>query len=145
MTEGIKRRGFLDFIIGGSLIVAMGGVVNTLFKYFKPPKELIGGGSSANEVVLPLSEVSIGEAKKIKFKGEPFIIIRKATAIFALSAVCTHLGCLVNWEKDSGEIVCPCHGAKFDLNGNVKGGPAPRPLKTASAKIINDKIIIGGA
>ncbi len=145
MAGGMKRRGFLNFLIGSSFIVAIGGVINTLFKYFRPPEELAGGGAGASEVAIPLSEVPIGEAKKIKFKGKPFIVVRTPTSVFALSAVCTHLGCIVNWEKDLKELVCPCHGAKFDLHGNVKGGPAPRPLKTAKAKIVKDKIIIGEA
>jgi cytochrome b6-f complex iron-sulfur subunit len=62
--------------------------------------------------------------------------------VFALSAVCTHLGCLVNWEPDARQIVCPCHAARFDLNGNVVGGPAPKPLQQIKASIVNGNIEI---
>jgi len=48
--------------------------------------------------------------------------------VYALSAVCTHLGCITRFLSDQGVIACPCHGSRFDLEGNVVEGPAPRPL-----------------
>ncbi len=45
----------------------------------------------------------------------------------ALSAVCTHLGCVAG-RDESGGFFCPCHGSRFDEDGNVLGGPAPRGL-----------------
>jgi cytochrome b6-f complex iron-sulfur subunit len=47
--------------------------------------------------------------------------------IAALSMVCTHLGCIIE-ETPEGLFSCPCHGSKFDEDGNVMAGPAPRPL-----------------
>lgn len=45
-----------------------------------------------------------------------------------LSSRCTHLGCSVNWEESNKEFICPCHDAKFGLNGEVLDGPPPKPL-----------------
>jgi menaquinol-cytochrome c reductase iron-sulfur subunit len=48
------------------------------------------------------------------------------------SNVCTHLSCRVTWNPDKEEYVCPCHAGLFDVEGNVTGGPPPRPLKMYS-------------
>jgi nitrite reductase/ring-hydroxylating ferredoxin subunit len=54
-------------------------------------------------------------------------IIATDQGIAALSLVCTHLGCIVSEVPDTG-FLCPCHGSRFDLQGHVVGGPAPRSL-----------------
>ena len=55
-------------------------------------------------------------------------VVRDETGVYALSAVCTHLGCVTNFEKASHRIFCPCHGSSYDAAGRVTGGPAPRSL-----------------
>ena len=55
-------------------------------------------------------------------------IIHGSEGFYALSAVCTHLGCLTTWAPELGRIACPCHGSKFNLEGTKVDGPAPRPL-----------------
>ncbi len=47
--------------------------------------------------------------------------------LYAISAVCTHLGCIVSKEEGKG-FFCPCHGSRFDIDGKVVAGPAPKPL-----------------
>jgi cytochrome b6-f complex iron-sulfur subunit len=53
-------------------------------------------------------------------------IVREGAKIAAISTTCTHLGCIVG-VSDTG-FACPCHGSRFDQDGNVTGGPAPKPL-----------------
>ena len=55
-------------------------------------------------------------------------IIHGPEGFYALSAVCTHLGCLTQWAPEQGLIACPCHGSKFNQEGTKVDGPAPRPL-----------------
>ncbi|MFI5180775.1 MAG: ubiquinol-cytochrome c reductase iron-sulfur subunit [Thermoanaerobaculia bacterium] len=55
--------------------------------------------------------------------------------IYAMSAVCTHLGCITRYVSDENAIACPCHGSRFDLEGNVTHGPAPRPLQWLEVKL----------
>ena len=60
----------------------------------------------------------------------------------AFSAVCTHVGCLVN-KVTSGTIDCPCHGSEFKItNGAVVTGPAPSPLPAKQIKIVDGQVIL---
>jgi cytochrome b6-f complex iron-sulfur subunit len=53
-------------------------------------------------------------------------VIRQKEAFHVISAICTHLGCTVQWRDT--EFDCPCHGSRFRSDGTVIGGPAPSPL-----------------
>jgi len=53
-------------------------------------------------------------------------IVREGNKMAAISTTCTHLGCFVGIAETG--FACPCHGSRFDQDGNVTGGPAPRPL-----------------
>ena len=55
-------------------------------------------------------------------------VIRLKDGFRALSSVCPHLGCIARYRPDENLIACPCHGSRFDLNGDVIAGPAPRAL-----------------
>ncbi len=58
--------------------------------------------------------------------------------IAALSAQCTHLGCMVRWQDDAGRFQCPCHGSSFSREGINLAGPAPRPLVRYAVRIAED-------
>ena len=63
-------------------------------------------------------------------------VIRQKDAFHVISAVCTHLGCNVQW-KDT-EFDCPCHGSRFRPDGTVISGPAPRPLEWFATTVSPD-------
>lgn len=64
------------------------------------------------------------------------------TEVVAYSNVCTHLSCRVNWHEDQQLFTCPCHDAAFDINGNVAGGPPPRPLDQYQTKVEEGSLFI---
>lgn len=61
-------------------------------------------------------------------RGQKLFIVRNEMGFLALSARCTHLGCMVVWNRDHRMFLCPCHGGKFDSGGRNVEGPPPRPL-----------------
>lgn len=59
------------------------------------------------------------------------------------SAACTHLGCSVNWEGESSEFVCPCHGGRYAADGRVVAGPPPEPLQRLEARMDeNEELVV---
>ena len=143
--EPIRRRSFINYCLGLSL-ATFGGVSSYMSgKYLFPPGAL-SAETEGEAVRISLSELPVGAAKVFRYKGVPSIVIRVSEkSVRALSAVCTHLGCIVKWDEAKEMLVCPCHVAEFDVNGNVVDGPAPRPLPSYPTKISQDEIIIGEA
>jgi Rieske Fe-S protein len=60
----------------------------------------------------------------------------------AVTAHCTHKGCIVGWNVSANEWQCPCHGSRFGADGQLFGGPATRPLSAAPAHVDGDVLVI---
>jgi cytochrome b6-f complex iron-sulfur subunit len=60
----------------------------------------------------------------------------------ALSAVCTHLNCTVQYQEKSQSIWCACHNGLYDLNGKVVSGPPPRPLEQFAVHVRGEDVVI---
>ena len=85
---------------------------------FEPPTAFSAGPPDAIEIGSVVTNVE-----------QRVYVIRLAEGFRALSAVCTHLGCITRYQPDREIIACPCHGSQFTLAGDVVAGPAPRPLR----------------
>ena len=82
--------------------------------------------SVKRKVILTVQKSKIPGNGALVFKESGIAIINSGEELYALSLVCTHLGCIVNVTTDG--LQCPCHGSRFDRKGNVLEGPADRPL-----------------
>ena len=78
----------------------------------------------------PLEEVAPGEGTVIRRGAKPVAVYKDESGeLKALSAVCTHLACIVHFNTAEKSWDCPCHGSRFDLDGTVIQGPATKPLE----------------
>ena len=66
----------------------------------------------------------------------------KDEKVYALSRICTHEGCSVDFDLAQNKLICPCHGATYEaLDGNVISGPTQRSLKKINVKIDGDNVL----
>jgi cytochrome b6-f complex iron-sulfur subunit len=119
----LNRRQFFVRLGLGSLAVAGAGTAVFAYQFLSPnvlyePSPIVNAGKPAS---YPPDSVTLDPATGI-------FVVRETQGFFALSAVCTHLGCLTAWKPELGIIACPCHGSKFKPDGTKIAGPAPRPL-----------------
>ena len=154
-SSQVSRRRFLGFLIGGISGVIAAGVAAPVIGYFLSP-----GFRKNTPLVTPIgntSDIPVGVPTKVDYEQR----VRQGWYITTLSKVawvltfdgknfvvydpkCTHLNCPYHWDADKKEFLCPCHGGRFDINGNVLGGPPPRPLDKLQVQVQNGQILILG-
>ncbi len=140
----ISRRDFLKLTNLFLTVTGLAIVLGPIIAFFYPsnleevPSEPVLVGSE--EELLP------GESKTVRFGRYPAIVINTSEGIRAYSAVCTHFACIVKWDPERYEIVCPCHDGFFNpFNGDVISGPPPTPLEPIQVEVIDGQIYVGGA
>ena len=146
-----SRRRFIDWILSRTLTTwllstSVGGLVLAIVypaaRYVVPPE---AGESTASSVTLPIKaeDVEPNSGQIFKFGSQPGLLIRLASGEFrAFSAKCTHLGCIVQYRPDLGQIWCACHNGHFDLNGHNASGPPPSPLPAFDVNVRGDEIVV---
>ncbi len=121
-TSEMNRRRFVK-TGATSLAIAGAGACVFGFRYLSP-----------NVLYEPSPVISVGKPEHYRAgsvtldANNGIFVVRATEGFYALSAVCTHLGCLTVYKAESGEIACPCHGSTFRRDGTAIAGPAPRPL-----------------
>ncbi len=117
----ISRRDFFGLSAMAACVTAWAMTGIGLLKF--PMPALLPDISNKFKIGSP-EDFAAGTTKV--FSDKNVIVSRDEKGLFAISLVCTHLGCIVS--KASQGFACPCHGSKYDENGNVVKGPAPRAL-----------------
>ena len=75
-------------------------------------------------------------------RSRKLFIVRDAKGFLSLSARCTHLGCMVVWNRDHRMFLCPCHGGKYDAEGRNVEGPPPRPLDLLALRLDDSGVLV---
>ena len=137
----ISRRDFLNDVAAGALGIAGLGAMVVTYRFLSPnalfePSTTFRAG---NPDLYPVNSVTFNQDQQV-------YIVRTQEGFYAVSAVCTHLGCITQWKPDANIIACPCHGSKFKSDGTKVEGPAPRSLPhfsitlTADGELLVDKM-----
>ena len=113
-SDRTRRR----FIKGLALAAATLGI---LWRFLVP------GRPPAAKVLLTVNKTDLPRGGALVYRRSRIVVVRRDAEIYALSLVCTHLGCTVNVTPD--KLICPCHGSVFDRDGQVLKGPSNRPLE----------------
>ena len=140
----LSRRGLLA--TGGAVAAAAAaGVVvgNRLGGQSTPDRQLVADGATWVDVAA-LADVPAGTAMRFTTASvEGFVVNRDGTSIEALSAACTHLGCILQFNRSDTRFDCPCHRAAFALDGsNLFSGMPQRlpPLPQLQARVREGRI-----
>lgn len=145
MTQGPQtdslapRRGLL----AGAGLAGLAGAISACSagNSSSTPPPAAASGAAAGSALAPTSKIPVGGG--MIFPGPQVVVTQPTAGDFkGFSAVCTHMGCIVN-QISNGTIDCPCHGSQFSIStGAVVAGPAPRPLPAKVIKVSGDSVFL---
>lgn len=116
LPRELTRRRFLGLCAGASVSALLAACISE------------STDPQVDEVVISPDEIpEPGEDPLHSEPGRVFLI-HNEEGLLAISAKCTHQGCLVGWRENEDGFHCPCHNSRFDRRGVEYAGPAPRPL-----------------
>ncbi|MCB9883654.1 MAG: Rieske 2Fe-2S domain-containing protein [Planctomycetes bacterium] len=134
LPHSASRRKFTQLLT----ILGLGGGLAAFMRFFFP--RVLFEPSSRFKIGLP-SDYGFGVDTKWQ-SAKRIWVVRDATKLFVIHAVCTHLGCTPDWKPSDNKFKCPCHGSGFDSEGVNFEGPAPIPLRRLALAIDTDGQII---
>ncbi len=135
------RRRLMQVLLGGGLLASAVAFLYPVLRYLVPPTATDLGGDSV--VAAKVGELKANSGKIFRFGSRPGLLVRTADGEYrAMSAVCTHLNCTVQYRSDVREVWCACHNGFYDLNGRNVAGPPPRPLDAYAVHINGDDAVV---
>lgn len=135
------RRRFLDAVMSFGFVSTALSVVYPVARFLVPPAG--GEPATVSAVAGKVAQLPPNSGAIFKFGSKPGIIVRDQAGEFhAFSAICTHLGCTVQYRPSNADIWCACHNAVYDLAGNVVSGPPPRPLDRLTVNVRGDEVVV---
>ncbi len=132
--SSLSRREVLIALGSLGLLTALVNGVRGSLRFLTPPvsqtpPRIIVAGAPADFPSGELTALAAG----------PAFIGRDGAGLFALSAICTHLGCTL--ARSGEELACPCHGSRFASDGNNLAGPASHPLPYLALNLNDDGLV----
>jgi len=137
MAATLDRRRLLRWFLGTAIGSLLASIVYPVVRFLSPPQEAEPAAREVEAGPVNAPELIEKGFEIIRFGSEPVIVIRLADDdIRAFSATCTHLECIVTFQRSKQRIWCNCHNGVYDLNGRNVGGPPPRPLQRYEVHLV---------
>lgn len=135
------RRRLVEMLLGGGVFASIAAFVYPVLRYLIPPQVADLGGDEV--VAAKVGDLRPNGSKIFRFGTHPGLLMLTAEGEYrALSAVCTHLSCTVQYRNDLHQVWCACHNGLYDLNGRNVSGPPPRPLDAFQVHVRGDEIVV---
>jgi cytochrome b6-f complex iron-sulfur subunit len=141
----MTRRRFTQAAMGAVGACYAAALGYPVYRYLATPARRATEAAAVSEVALSLAELPhAGSALVFRFGSRPAMLIHHADGTLAcFDAVCTHLGCTVQFQPENDRIFCACHSGEYDpRTGANVAGPPPRPLKAFTVEKTNEQVII---
>ncbi|MGA3370280.1 MAG: Rieske (2Fe-2S) protein [Terracidiphilus sp.] len=129
--EKNTRRAFL-VAAGAAGVAYTAALAYPIYRYLASPEEMASNAVAVTEVTLKdAQKLPLGSVLMFKFGPSPALLIHHQDGRWiSMTAVCTHLGCTVQYEPQADRIHCACHGGVYNpYTGENVSGPPPKPLK----------------
>ena len=140
-SEGAPRRRIVGFLLGGGLFASLVSFAYPVLRYLIPPP--VADLGSDEVVASKVGDLKPNSSKIFRFGNRPALLLMTAEGEYrALSAVCTHLSCTVQYRNDLHQVWCACHNGLYDLNGRNISGPPPRPLEAFQVHVRSGEIVV---
>ena len=136
------RRRFMRLLLSFSVFSMLAMIATPIVGFLIPPKTA-GVGAGGRVLVGTTADIPPGTGKVVAMGTSPVMVVNAEAGIKAFSAVCTHLGCIVEFDATVKQIVCPCHDGHFNpASGAVVSGPPPQPLTPVTVAVEKDQIFL---
>ena len=136
-----SRRKFIRALLGGSLLASAASFLYPVLRYVVPPPATDLGGDTV--LAAKIDELKANTAKIFKFGSKPGLLVRTSEGEYrAVSAVCTHLSCTVQYKPETHQVWCACHNGLYGLDGRNVSGPPPRPLEAYDVHVQGDQVMV---
>lgn len=130
----LNGRSEFEKLFSPDRIKPVAGFVNFVKENADVVKEFFGKRLS-KETLTNLAGLAPGEAKVVKYEGRSLALYKDEQGeLHAVNPVCTHAKCTVSWNNAEKTWDCPCHGARYDVNGEVLTGPARKALEVIEVR-----------
>ena len=138
---GQSGRRWVNVLLGGGLAASVVSFLYPAIRYIIPPP--IAESTSRSVVAAKVDELKRNTGKIFKFGSKPALLVRTADGDYrALTAVCTHLNCTVQYRNDLHQIWCACHNGLYNLEGRNVSGPPPRPLDVFDVHVQGEDVVV---